>query len=339
MLKNNGIDSKPPELFSSSDVNNNSVVAVTGATGFIGAALISKLTCSGWKVRALYRNKKGRVPPKSFNVEWIEGELNDDEALNRLVNQTHAVIHCAGAVRGTVRSDFDCVNEDGVFNIAQAISRQHRKPKLLLISSLAAREPELSFYSGSKWRGEQVIKSISNELDWTIFRPPAVYGPDDTELLPLFKSFSKGFAPLPTKGTSQFSVIYVDDLTDAIITWLHSKIESKQTFELDDGRVGGYDWNTVINISITTLRNGAPVRRIPIPTSLLFAFAYLNVNIAKVFKYAPMLTPGKIRELSHKSWLCSSAEFTKVTGWKPKFDLNKGLDSIFNVKPIKVKEL
>ena len=82
-----------------SPLNKNKLVALTGATGFIGTALIKQLNLAGWHVRALYRPKSGRLPVNSKNLTWLAGELSDMASLNTLITGADAVIHCAGAVR------------------------------------------------------------------------------------------------------------------------------------------------------------------------------------------------------------------------------------------------
>lgn len=307
----------------------NSELALTGATGFIGTTLLSHLTAAGWRVRALYRPGKGRVPPELPGVKWVAGDLEDDNILNALVAGTDAVIHCAGAVRGASRADFDRVNEDGAQRIALAAARQTEMPRFLLLSSLAARVPDLSHYAGSKWRGECAVKAASENLRWTVLRPPAVFGPGDRELLPLFRSIANGFAPLPAGAKGRFSMIYVDDLSTAVVHWLAADDGYGQTLEVDDGRAGGYDWDEVLTIGGRVLRGGASVRRVPIPISLLKLAALTNLAAAQLLGYAPMLTPGKVREITHPDWLCDSHEFTMVTGWQPVFGLERGLAHLF----------
>jgi 2-alkyl-3-oxoalkanoate reductase len=315
--------------FGSSQLSNGSVLALTGATGFIGMTLLSHLTAAGWRVRALYRPRKGRVPPNLPGVEWFAGNLEDDDALNALVAGTDAVIHCAGAVRGASRVDFDKVNEIGALHVARAAARQANMPRFLLISSLAAREPKLSHYAGSKWRGECAIKTVSDNLRWTVLRPPAVFGPGDRELLPLFQSMARGFAPLPAGAKGRFSMIYVEDLAAAVVHWLAADAGYGQVLELDDGRVNGYDWDTVLDIGGRVLREGGSIRRVPIPVTLLKIVAFTNLTAAQMLGYAPMLTPGKIREITHPDWLCDNHEITQVTGWQPAFGLERGLACIF----------
>jgi 2-alkyl-3-oxoalkanoate reductase len=298
---------------------------LTGATGFIGAVLLSHLRDAGWQVRALYRPRPGRKPAAAPGVEWLPGDLDDPGALDALVAGTDAVIHCAGAVRGARRSDFDVVNAEGAGNVARAAARLPRAPRLLLMSTLAARMPELSLYAGSKWRGERAVKAASGTLRWTVLRPPAVFGPGDCELRPLFRCIASGFAPVPGGDPGRFSLIHVDDLAAAVLRWLAVDTGYGQTFELDDGRPGGYDWDTVVTLAGRALREGRPVRRVRISVPLLRLAALANLGAARLLGYAPMLTPGKVREITHPDWLCHSHTFAIATGWRPTISLEPGL--------------
>lgn len=306
-----------------------SVLALTGATGFIGNALLNRLTTTGYRVRALYRPRAGRSQPGLPGVEWISGDLQDAGALEALVTGTQAVIHCAGSVRGITQADFDSVNVDGAMRVAQAAARQIQAPRFLLISSLAARSPQLSHYAGSKWRGECALKKVAADLPWTIFRPPAVYGPGDREMLPLFRGIEKGFALLPAGAGRRLSLIYVDDLASAVARWLETTAADGQTLELDDGCIGGYDWDSILETAGSVLRNNKRVNRLAIPMTMLKTFAHINLTAARIFGYAPMLTPGKVMEITHPDWVCNNYAFAQLTGWKPMFDFEQGLSCTF----------
>ena len=305
---------------------------MTGATGFIGAALLPHLTGSGWRVRALYRPRAGRAPAASPWVEWLPGDLDDDGALGALVAGADAVIHCAGTVRGARQPDFDRVNAEGAGRVAQAAANTARAPRFLLMSSLAARMPELSHYAGSKWRGECAVKAASGKMRWTVLRPPAVFGPGDRELLPLFRCIASGFAPVPAGAAGRFSLLHVDDLAAAVLNWLAADTGYGETFELDDGRPGGYDWDTVVTLAGRALHAGRPVRRVPVPLSLLRLAALANLGAGRLLGYAPMLTPGKVREITHPDWLCDSHAFARATGWRPAIDFESGLARAYGTR-------
>ena len=301
------------------------IVALTGATGFIGGALLSQLSAGGWTVRALRRRRRGRTVPSLPGVEWIEGDLADEEALRTLVAGTGAVVHCAGTVRGARRADFDRINAEGTARVVKAAAGLPQAPRFLLMSSLAARMPQLSDYAGSKRRAESAVEAAPKNLRWTVLRPPAVYGPRDRELLPLFRWVARGIAPLPANGGGRFSLLYVDDLASAVVRWLAADEGHGRTFELDDGHPGGYDWDTVLGAAARVLRAGGSVRRLPVPVGALRLVAIANLAAARLLGYAPMLTPGKVREITHPDWLCDSHDFALATGWRAAVGLEAGL--------------
>ncbi len=280
-------------------------------------------------MRALYRPRAGRNPARLPGVQWLPGHLGDRNALDALMDGVDAVVHCAGAVRGATRHAFDEVNAAGAGRVAEAAVRLVRTPRFLLMSSLAARVPELSHYAASKWRGERAVMAAAGAMRWTVLRPAAVFGPGDRELLPLFRCIERGFAPRPAGAPGRFSLIYVDDLATAVVRWLAADTGYGTTFELDDGRPGGYDWDTVASLAGRVLHAGVPARSVPIPVPLLSLVAAANLAGARLFGYAPMLTPGKLREITHPDWLCDSHAFMLATGWQPAFGLESGLARAF----------
>ena len=56
-----------------------------------------------------------------------------------------------------------------------------------------------------------------------------------------------------------------------------------------------------------------------------FAFAAMNIITARLIGYAPMLTPGKVRELRHPDWVADNTALTAAIGWRPRFSLEEGL--------------
>jgi nucleoside-diphosphate-sugar epimerase len=298
-------------------------VAITGATGFIGQRVCSLLHQRGWRVRALLRSPTRAQALQPCIDEALQGALDDRAALARLVTGVTAVVHCAGAVRGASPQAFDRANVDGVRNLLAALGADDMPPRLLCLSSLAAREPELSFYAASKRRGEQLLEQQAGGLEWMVLRPPAVYGPGDRELLPLFKVMAKGFAPLPGRADARFSMIFVDDIAAAVLAWLQQEAVPSGVYSLHDGRPGGYDWTEVCDIVAKLCQR--KVRRLAIPTGLLDLPARLNRSLAQWAGYAPMLTPEKLRELRHPDWVCDNEALRKVLDWQPEVQLEDGL--------------
>ena len=299
-------------------------IAITGATGFVGAALTRRLVASGRKIQALIRPESSHKRPAGIDVRWIDGDLENSESLRRLLHGADTVVHCAGAVRGATRAQFYRVNVDGIARLAELAVDRHPRPSLLLISSLAAREPHLSHYAASKREGEAVLVEKSDKLFWTVFRPSAIYGPGDRELTPVFHWMRKGIAPILGSGKGRFSLLYVEDLAEAIVQWLDHKGNPGCIFELHDGQPGGYAWHDVID-TVADLRQGKTVVALRIPLVVARVFAMLNLISARVLGYAPMLTPGKVRELHHFNWVCDNTALNTATGWTPKILLAEGL--------------
>jgi nucleoside-diphosphate-sugar epimerase len=299
------------------------VVAVTGATGFIGGALAQRLVTAGWRIRVLVRPTSSRRRLAGITADLVVGDLGDLDSLRRFVYQAEAVVHCAGAVRGASQAYFDRVNVEGVARLVHAAAGEHPAPRFLLISSLAAREPGLSAYGDSKRRGEEVLAAGGGTMPWAVLRLPAVYGPGDRELLPLFRWMARGIAPVLGSENARFSLLYVEDLAEAVVRWLSGGTAVQRTFELDDGRPGGYTWIEVVDIMSSLRSRGViPVR---VPALFLRVLGALNLAAARVIGYKPMLTPGKVRELRYPNWVCDSAAFMGATGWSPKVSLEEGL--------------
>ncbi|MBZ0168709.1 NAD-dependent epimerase/dehydratase [Candidatus Methylomirabilis lanthanidiphila] len=299
------------------------VIALTGATGFIGSALARRLIQEEWWVRALYRSPSPPLHLAGLSPEWVRGTLEDRDCLEALVGDADVVIHCAGALRGITAADFYQANVEAVSRLASIAASRNPAPRFLLISSLAAREPELSPYAASKRMGEVALSKVSDQLSWTALRPPAVYGPGDRALLPLLRLMLHGIAPIPGCKDARFSLLYVEDLAEAAVKWLTGEVREKRAFELDDGHPQGYTWHEVVE-TFERLR-GRRMVYCQIPESILNLAAGLNKTAASVIGYSPMFTPGKVRELRHPDWVCDNGPFRRVVDWTPKVRLEEGL--------------
>lgn len=298
-------------------------LALTGATGFIGGALARELPRSGWQVRALVRPSSNVTPLLELGLEPIQGALEDLNSLTRLVDGAHAVVHCAGAVRGITRAHFNQVNVEGIARLVQLAAKQSASPRFLSVSSLAAREPGLSPYAASKRKGEHALATLAGRMKWLVLRPPAVYGPGDQELLPLLRWIGRGIAPILGPMHARVSMLYVDDLSAAVLKWLHNDTCKNGVFELHDGHCGGYSWIDVVDTAARMA--GRPVLRVRIPKFALQSLALLSVLLARLCRYEPMLSPGKARELQHSNWVCDNTALSREIDWTPRVLLKQGL--------------
>jgi nucleoside-diphosphate-sugar epimerase len=302
----------------------NSPVFITGATGFIGQQLTATLLAAGYRVYAQIRPDRQhdeRLPP---TCQQVPVDLTDSGKLTGIVDAVDAVIYCAGSVRGRRAADFARANIDGVSAMARALESSTHTPPLLLLSSLAASHPSVSDYAYSKNAGEKVLLGRPS-LPWTIFRPPAVYGPGDKEMLPLLRLAKRGFIVQPGPREQRLSLLHVQDLARAVETWLTAPEGCfGETYAIDDGTPGGYDWEDIAR-AVSQRR----VHMIRIPRFLLDIAAGTNLFLSSLLGYAPMLTRGKVRELVQPEWLCDNRGFTAATGWRPQLDLELGAQQLF----------
>jgi nucleoside-diphosphate-sugar epimerase len=215
------------------------------------------------------------------------------------------------------------VNVEGVARLADAAQKMRPRPQFLLISSLAARNPHLSDYAASKRGGEDALRAAAGEMVWAALRPPAVYGPGDRETLPLVRCMRWGFSPVFGRRDARFSLLFVEDLADAVCRLLESPQGSGVPFEIHDGRMGGYTWEDLIQTVARIIRK--PVRSFRISIAFMQAAARCNLRLSRALGYAPMLTPGKVRELTHPDWVCHDAALRRATGWEPRFLLEAGM--------------
>ncbi|NUT01281.1 MAG: NAD(P)H-binding protein [Sphingomonas sp.] len=287
------------------------ILAVTGGTGFVGRRLIEIATGRGHQVRALTRRPQDALQ----NVEWIEGSLEDRDALERLVTGSHAVIHVAGVINAPDAAGFEAGNVKGTLAMLAAATAAgiHR---FVHVSSLAAREPKLSQYGASKARSEELVEGSG--LDWVIVRPPAVYGPGDKETLELFKMAKAGVILLPPKG--RISLIHVDDLARLLVILAETESPAQQAFEPDDRRPGGWSHREFATELGNAVGRRAVVLATPRPLLRLGAAVDRLVRGDKA-----KLTPDRAAYFSHPDWVVSSSSVPPSQVWQPEIATPDGL--------------
>ena len=206
-------------------------LAITGGTGFVGQHLIDAARAAGHSVLALTR----RPQSTRDGLTWIDGALSDSASLERLIDESDAVIHVAGVLKARDAEGFELGNVTGTLAVLAAATAGGTQ-RFVHVSSLAAREPRLSLYGASKARAEKLVEESG--LDWAIVRPPAVYGPGDKETLDLFRMARRGRIYMPPAG--RLSLLHVDDLARLLLALAEPGAPTKVVLEPDDGRPGGW---------------------------------------------------------------------------------------------------
>ena len=283
------------------------IVALTGATGFVGRATLDVLHAKGHTVRALARVDQ---PPREGMV-WVEGRLEDEDALARLVDGADAILHIAGVVRGSADA-FVRGNVDGTRHMIAA-ARSAGIRRLVHVSSLAAREPQLSSYGDSKHRAETEV--MQSGLDWSIVRPPGVYGPGDMEMRDVFRMAKFGVVLLPPAG--RLSMIHVADLARLLMAEVEQP-GTGETYECDDGATYTHrQFARAVGVAV-----GRNPFAFSVPAPVLKAAARADLLFRRS---AAKLTPDRAAYLSHPDWTADPAKRPPADLWVPAIPAAQGL--------------
>ena len=289
------------------------MLALTGATGFVGQAVLDRAHTADIAVRALAR--KAQAP--QAGVEWIIGDLDNSAALAALMQGTEAVVHIAGVVNSPDPTGFEAGNVKGTLNVIEA-SLAAGVQRFVHVSSLSAREPDLSSYGASKARAEKLVRASG--LDWTIVRPPGIYGPRDVDYFEMFRLARWGVIPVPPRE-GRASIIHVDDLARLLLALVPGGEDvSYRVFEPDDGHKHGWShyelaraigWAMgrrpwVVHLSRTSLERAARADRL--------------VRGGKA-----RLTPDRVGYMSHPDWVVSPFDRPPADLWQAQIPTREGL--------------
>ena len=290
------------------------IIALTGATGFVGQAVLDEAAARGLSLRALTRHPQ----EARKGVTWIEGSLTDPSSLATLVQGAKAVIHVAALTTAPTAAAFTAANVTGTAALLAA-ARAAKARRFVFVSSLSAREPSLSLYGASKAEAEKLV--AASKLDWTVVRPPGVYGPRDVDYFEMFRTAKLGFVPLPPRGAS--SIIHVHDLARLLLDLADAPpaLVRHRLFEPDDGREGGWSHKELaraIGQAVGRRRVFAP----HLPAALLRAAAHID-GFARGRK--ARLTADRVGYMTHPNWVSRSAFAVPEAVWEPRIGGAAGL--------------
>ena len=310
-------------------------VLVTGASGFLGSHIAERLAADGHSVRLLLRHTSSREW-LAFPHEIALGDVTDAESLRAAVSGVDSVVHSAGLVKARSEVEFSRVNADGTGKLLRAVEANAPKIKRFVhLSSLAAHGPSpdgrprapdappnpITAYGRSKLAGENLVRRSSIAPRCVIFRPPAVYGPRDPALVPLFQLAGFRVAPLLMGGRNRLSIIYGQDAARAIA--LATTAEAPvggNIYTLEDGAV--HTWRDLLAAVETAL--GSPALHLNCPQWSFYGAALASEAFGLLTGRAVSLTREKVREMAQDHWVCDSEALRRDLGWSPSVGIKQG---------------
>ena len=288
-------------------------LAMTGATGFVGATVLQAALAAGHQVRALTRRPQA---PRA-GVTWVAGALDAPETLIELVRGADAVIHVAGVVNAPDKAGFVAGNIAGTKAMVSA-AQAAGIARFVHVSSLAARAPDLSVYGWSKAGAEAAV--AASGLDWVMVRPPWVYGPGDMDTLDMFRMARTGLMLVPPEG--KVSIIHAGDLARLLLALTEPGVATGQRVEADDGVAGGWTNRSVAAAIAAAMDKRALVFSTPRP------ILRLGAQLDRLFRGAKAkLTQDRVRYFCHPDWRIDPNLRPDAAIWTPEIETMAGLKS------------
>ena len=303
---------------------------VTGATGFVGSHIARAFVEAGYEVRCGVRASSSRRWISDLPVELTPLDMTGrTEDFSRAVENTDLVVHAAGITRARREEDYHAVNAGGTGRlVAAALEAGVRR--FVLIGSLAARGPDQlareghdhpeSAYGRSKLEAEAHLRTLDGQMEAVILRPAAVYGPRDTDLLPLFKMAGAGFLPLPS-GSNVLQPVYAEDAARAALAAAR-RAAGPGPFPVAEA--ARYTWEDVVAGLESAL--GRNVRAVRVPPAAFTLAGRAAEWAARAFSTVPIIDERRGRDLAARTWTCDVSGTARALGWRAEVSLLEGLE-------------
>lgn len=313
-------------------------VAVTGATGFVGSALVRALLDAGLPhdhLRCLVRDRQRAAAAGIPTGSCVHGDVLDPASLVPLVAGAAVVYHIAGLVKARTRAELAAVNATGTQNVVAAMRAHAPEARLVHVSSLAAAGPSIdgastvfmpdrcapcSHYGRSKLAGERAV--LDSGLSWTIVRPPVVYGAGDEATRFLFRQATMPFCAVPFRARP-LSAVHVDDLVALLLRC--ARTDAAGLVLCADGPERTTTHGLVAAIARAC---GVRVRMLPVPLLLAHSAALCAEGFARLRRRAGFFNRDKVRELQAVGWVADGGPALRSLGFASRIGLDQGLASV-----------
>ena len=307
---------------------------VTGASGFVGSNLTAALRQQGRDVRCLVRPSSDVRRLTPLDVEIVQAQLDDADALRRALHSVDVIFHVAGLTTALDASHFTRVNVDLSRRLAELCAQCDQPPTLVFVSSLAAggpgtaesprretdQESPVSAYGRSKLAAERELARVSDRVPVSIVRPPIIFGPADRASLSLYRTIRiSRLHPLP--GFRQFSVslIHVADLCDGL-----SRVADRGNRVAPEDRQRG-TYYVAADRSVSYPEFGRLAGRaagwttvpLPLPKTVFWIVGGMGELFGRVRQQATILNFDKIREAMAPGWVCSDEKIRAELDYRP----------------------
>jgi len=311
-------------------------IAITGATGFLGSHLTTRLIDEGYQINILARDegKAKQLAHQAVNV--VIGDIADPEAAKRLCEGCQYVVHLVSNFRtasGPPES-YHHINVDGTKNIYNAangagVSRFVHCSTIGVHGSVkvspATEETEFApgdLYQETKLEAEQYVTEQAGKttMELVVVRPTSMYGPGDMRMLKMFKMLKKRTFFKVGPCQENFHAVYIDDIVDGFIKAIETPGIDKEKL-----LIGGSDYLPLENyIDVVARAVGAPPPKLRFPYPLFYYAAIVCEKIFRPFGVEPPLHVRRVRFFkNNRAFNIDKAK--RVLGYAPKVSLEEGM--------------
>jgi|WetSurMetagenome_2_1015567.scaffolds.fasta_scaffold15841_3 dihydroflavonol-4-reductase len=307
-------------------------ILITGATGFIGSHLVDALAATDAEIFALVRDP-ARLPAESARrVRAIVGELAD---VPRLPVAPDLVYHLAGLTKTLNSKDYYTVNAKGTASLLDALDRQGHRPKVVVLSSVAAGGPSswggrrregdppepMTPYGKSKLEGEREALARKDRFPIILLRPAAVYGPRDYDFLELFRTVERGIVLSIGFKKRLLSLCYVRDLVRALIRAAEVPLPSGEIVNIAEAAP-----HTMAEFGrLADTYMGGRARNIVLPMGVAYAGVLASQFLSTLARRPSPINKDKYRDYRQAGWVVDVEKSRDLLGFTADTPLEEGL--------------
>jgi uncharacterized protein YbjT (DUF2867 family) len=243
----------------------NRIVTVFGGTGFLGRRVVEALARRGCTVRVAARRPE-RSGETAGNVRRMTVDVRDGRAVARAVEGAAAVVNAVSLYRESRNVSFSEIHVDAARRVAES-AREHNVPRLVHLSGIGSDPGSSSPYIRARGEGEVAVRDAFTAA--TLFRPSAMFGPDDPLITALLHVTRLPVVPLFGHGNTRLQPVFVGDVAEAAARLVTGHAYPEPIYEL-----GGPDVFTYRELVGLTLRaTGRRRPLVPVPFAVWEAMA------------------------------------------------------------------
>lgn len=300
------------------------LLALTGGSGMVGSHATEHLAAQGWKLRLGMRGTSSLQWVEHLDFDHRPFQLDNPEGFADFVAGAEVVVHCAAITRAARRRDFLHDNARATAALARAAAAAGVK-RFVFVSSLTARGPDGgggpdSPYGQAKLLAEQELAGVAGDMEVLTVRLGGVYGPRDTDLLPIFQAAKRiGLTAVPPRG-GILQPIFSEDAGAAVAAACVCPAFRAPLAVCEQGR---YRWEDIASL-VRDIAQPSP-RVVHLPAIAFNLTARASEAFAWLTRTAPRMDMRRARDLTVNTWTCDGELAQRRLDWQPKVKLPEGL--------------